>query len=439
MFALIGHRAAKINLFGYISGILILLCSTVISQEPTDSFAQDEQTFVEIELTPEGVIAFDSAGNPWNWDFNTELFKPGRGSWVVSRGGERITENPTNALSVELRATNEKFIDESHKRVVVEFDEYVDGDITTSGSVIVRGWVKGNIRSYSRVLVTGSGRVDGNIRAPKVTVKDDGLVHGRIVESDLFTDIPDAFSETVSTAGLWVLFGFALFLTMTGSLIIALMPLKLQRLTDCVTHFAARSFFVGLLFTLLMPMVIGLVVVTVVGILVVWAIPFVYLAAFIIGIVIVGRETGNQLLWRLSRRKGTDILAYLIGLATIMILWLVVAVLMGSSDDVSFGFGVFFLVAAILVSCYPIMTGVGAAFLTRFGFRDYVQQKKQIDAVGREAAAPAPPPIPNGHPGFDQRQSDENSKTSDSGPVPPPFNVPPAIFPPRSDQNDSSD
>lgn len=432
MFVLIGLRAAKINLFSSVLGTLLLLCSGVLSQELEDSSAPDEQTFVEIELTPEGVIAFDSAGRPWSWDFNSETFKPRRANW-------RYREDPPTDPPVEERAINEKFIHDSDKRVVVEFDEYVDGDIITSGKVTIRGWVQGSIRSYDRVLIAETGQVDGNIRAPRVIVKDGGLVEGKIDESSPLTDLPKVFSETVSMAGLWVLFGFAIFLTVTGSLIIALMPLKLQRMTGCIEHFTARCFFIGLLFTFLMPMVAVLVAITIVGALVIWAVPLVYLAAFLIGLVIVGCDVGNKLLTRLAGRKSTDIIAYLIGLAMLMLLWLVVALLMGSSDDLSYGFGVFFLVIAILVSCYPIMSGVGAALLTRFGYKDYVGQKKQFGPAPQEAAAPAPPPIPNGHPGFDQERSGEKTENLGSEPLPPPRNVPPAIFPPRSDQNQKND
>ena len=434
MFALIGSKANKINLIiGSMVMLLIAVCP-IWAQEQEEDFLASEQTFVEIELTPEGVVAFDSIGNPWSWDFNTETFEPGRGNWYRSRSGERIYEgDDSNDLPIELRATDEKFIGGSEKRIVVESDQYVDGDITTYGSVTVRGWVKGSIRSYSRVLVTKSGQVDGDIRAPKITVKTGGNVLGLVDETDPLTDIPiDVFTETISTAGLWVLFGFAVFLMVAGSLIIALMPSKLERLTDCVMHFTARSFFTGLLFTFLMPMVAVLVGITLVGLVVIWAVPLIYLAAFVIGIVIVGRDTGGKLLLRLAGQKTSDILAYLTGLATLLILWLVVAVLMGSSDGVSFGFGVFFLVIAILVTCYPIMTGVGAAFLTRFGFRDYVMQKQKFDPMHHEAAAPAPPPIPNGHPGFDQNSSNDADRNSGSSPTPPSSGEPPDITPPRT-------
>lgn len=291
MFVLIGLRAAKINLFSCVIGLLCLFGSGVLSQELEDSLDPDEQTFVEIKLTPEGVIAFDSSGKTWRWDFNSESFKPRRGNW-------RYSEAPPVDQPIEARATNEKHINDSEKRVVVEFDEYVKGDIITSGKVTIRGWVKGSIRSFDRVLIAESGRVEGDIRAPRVIVKEGGLVIGEIDESSPLTDLPKVIGETISMAGLWVLFGFAIFLTVTGLLIIALMPLKLQRLTDCVEHFTARSFFVGFLFTFLMPVVIVLVAITIVGLTVIWAVPFVYLAAFLVGIVIVGRDTGSKLLVR---------------------------------------------------------------------------------------------------------------------------------------------
>ena len=441
MFVLTGRRAAKINLIIYTLGIILIGSCSVLAQEQVDSFPSSEQTFVEIELTSEGVIAFDSAGNPWSWDFNTETFEPGRGIRRGSRDDGRIVEwDGPDDLPIEERATNEMFISGSEKRIVIERDEYFDGDILTSGKVTVKGWVRGNIRSYSRVLVLESGQVDGGIRAPEIIVRTGGLVLGTKYETDHLTDFPvDVFTETVSTAGIWVLFGFAVFLTVAGLLIIVLMPVKLQRMTDCVTHFSARSFFTGLLFTFLMPMVAVLVGITVIGLVVIWAVPLLYLVAYIIGIVIVGRDTGGKLLVKLSGKEPSDVLAYLTGLATLMIIWLVVAVLMGSSDDVSFGFGVFFLVMAILVTCYPIMVGAGAVFLTRFGLRDYVRQKGQFGPVRQEAATPAPPPIPRNHPGFGQNLSNDADSNSGSKPVPPASVKPPDVFPPRSDREETGE
>jgi hypothetical protein len=66
---------------------------------------------------------------------------------------------------------------------------------------------------------------------------------------------------------------------------------------------------------------------------------------------------------------------------------------MGSSNDTAEGFGIFFLVFAILLTLFVGSAGIGAALLTKFGWRDYSAQ----GTSGRKPAgapAPAPPPIP---------------------------------------------
>ena len=66
----------------------------------------------------------------------------------------------------------------------------------------------------------------------------------------------------------------------------------------------------------------------------------------------------------------------LVGVAVFMALWALVAVLLGSQNDVAQGFGYFVLVVVILLTAWPLMTGVGAAILTRFGFRPYIRFRR---------------------------------------------------------------
>ena len=97
-----------------------------------------------------------------------------------------------------------------------------------------------------------------------------------------------------------------------------------------------------------------------------------------------------------------------IGMAFYMTLWVVVSVLLGSSDEVSQGFGVFFLVIAILTSSYALLTGTGGAVLTRFGFRKYRAFHGDQAHAGGKAPAPAPPPMPK-TPQADQSLPDSSS------------------------------
>jgi hypothetical protein len=82
-----------------------------------------------------------------------------------------------------------------------------------------------------------------------------------------------------------------------------------------------------------------------------------------------------------------------------MAVWALVALIMGSDYGDSSGYhgmGVFLLVISILGTTYPFLTGIGAAVLTRFGFRPYVSRSETQTTVDQAAPEPAPPPIPQG-------------------------------------------
>ena len=78
-----------------------------------------------------------------------------------------------------------------------------------------------------------------------------------------------------------------------------------------------------------------------------------------------------------------------------MVPWLIAGALWPSTDDFASVLSVFALVISILGSIYPVFSGVGAAMLTRFGFRDYkAGPQKRHFPHKPTAPQPAPPPIP---------------------------------------------
>jgi len=82
------------------------------------------------------------------------------------------------------------------------------------------------------------------------------------------------------------------------------------------------------------------------------------------------------------------------GVTVLMGLWFVTAVLLGSGDSTTNDFGVFLLVVSILISSFPLCSGIGAALLTRFGFRECVNWKNRESENNQEVPSPEPPPIP---------------------------------------------
>ena len=249
----------------------------------------------------------------------------------------------------------------------------------------VRGWVKGNVQSFTTVVVTGTGQVDGDIRAPKIDIKEGATVLGEVSE----TPIPK-----FSTAGIWVVFGFFIFLILFTWIIIALAPQQVRRVDTCIKRYRSRSFVMGFILIILMGPIMAAFALTIVGLIVTLLLPFAYLMAVALGIVSYSMSISRVTIGRLLARPWGMMYQAFLGLLLFSILWFLVAYLKGAADPTMQGFGTTLLVISILITTYPVCTGLGATFLTRFGFSDYVSYRDRTAPGGRSAPAPAPPPIP---------------------------------------------
>jgi hypothetical protein len=414
-------KAGHIGLALFVSGLLISICPYPAHAQPDDSVFESEgqpsdTVFNEIFLTEEGVTAIDSAGDEWYYDFEEGVWVPG--SLPEGRADDRGTRRVDltgDEIPVEERCTEEKRVKRFERSPVwVGYEEYVDDDIYTLGRVTIRGWAKGNVKSHKKVFVSASGRVDGDIEAPKITVKDGGVVLGERREVGSPLELED-ITKSFSANGLIVVLSFTAFLLVFSFLTVSLMPRQMRNFDHCLSRHKLKAYFLGLLFLVLMPLILLLVMITIVGILVVPLVPLVYLVAFGLGIVVFGNILGRQFSLRYFGGEKSMLLQSTLGIVLLMSLWFVVAVLLGAGDDVSQGFGIFFLVVSILLTSFPILAGVGAAVLTRFGFKEYrlfTGGQQQPEAP----MAPAPPPIPEG----------PSLTTPPAGPEPPRATPPPS-------------
>lgn len=384
------------------------------------------QVFTDIELSPEGVIAVDSAGVRWTYDFGAEKFirdvrfGPGRIR-------DRRDQIPEVHDPVEDRCTEKlKVSHPALNAVYVGYNEFVKGDILAANRVTVKGWVQGDIQSTnSRVLVTSSGQVDGDIRAPEIIVKPGGVVLGKQKITEHTISIPvELLTESFSEAGMWVVFSFTVALMLFAYLASSLMPRQSANVTSCIAEHKAKTFLLGLLFIFLIPFIITLVAVTIVGLAVLPLIPLAYLFALALGMGASGRPLTRFLLRSFGTGEPSLMFYSLTGVLVYMILWTVVALLLGSGESnhpVAWGFGIFSLVLSIVATIWPLATGVGAAVLTRFGFRDYISFRDGQVSKGTTAPAPAPPPIAEKPPGPSSPRSDTTAKSSgESGDIPEP-------------------
>jgi len=375
-------------------GLLVL----AQSQTEVNSYTPSDTVFDEINLSDQGVEAVDTAGYDWYYDFDKGDFVLGSSANEKSSNNLESPQNDNiENYPIEERCVEEKKVKPFVRSVLVGYDEYVDGNIIAYGRVTVKGWVKGDVKSIDkRVLVTRTGRVDGDIEAPEIIVRDGGIVKGKQVITGnpgliKFKGIPAMFSFD----GIIVVVSLIICFLFFGFLIISLMPRQLQNFNQCFYGQKVKTYFIGFFFIMLMGVIILIVTITIVGIILIPFIPFLYLFAIIMGVVSFGNGIGKVISrqWA-SDEKGIMWQSFL-GILVFMSLWLLVAVLLGASNKISEGFGIFFLVLAIIISTYPVCSGVGAAVLTRFGFKPCTTWEDK-GQVGKNSPipTPAPPPIP---------------------------------------------
>ncbi|HWR82650.1 MAG TPA: polymer-forming cytoskeletal protein [Candidatus Deferrimicrobium sp.] len=356
---------------------------------PTDT------VFIRILLNEEGVIAYDSAGQEWRYDFQQGTFVAGGAD--ASRRSDRRGLLTGDDMPVEERCTQEKKVKAFERSVWVGYDEYVDGDIVAYGRVTIKGWVKGDVKSIGkRVLVTESGRVDGDVEAPSVILKDGAEVLGEVKVVGTPLELDD-FTRSFSPSGLIVVMSFAIAFLVFGFLTATLMPRQVRNMDGCLSHKTVRSVLLGFLLVLFLPAILVVVTITIVGIIVLPFLPLLYVVAIGLGVVAFGNILGRFFCQRYLGGEKNILLQSTIGILLLMSLWFAVALLLGSDADVSYGLGIFLLLVSILFTCLPILGGVGAALLTRFGFREYQRERHDRRWPGAsEAPAPAPPPLPEG-------------------------------------------
>lgn len=362
----------------------------------TPSLPPSRLIFNEIKLEDGEVLAVDTLSQRWRYQFSRGEFVllPARRESDRTGEGGPIDERPRPA---EMRCTEERLVrGYETSSVLIGYDEYVDGDITAFGRVTVKGWVKGNVTSINdRVLVTESGRVDGNVTAPDIVTKPGAEIRGETIIKSAY-DLPvDTIAASFSGHGLIIVAAFTAFFLICAFLVHSLAPRQMEAIDTTARRHKAKTTALGFLMLLLLAPIVGLVIVTIVGILIVVFIPLAYVLAMILGLMVFGRWIGHGLMSRLGTGRRGRLLDTCIGLLLVMTLWFIVAALLGSSGATAQGFGIFLLVVAIVLTSGPILSGIGAATLTRFGFRPLSEPVTPDGRQESPAPTPAPPPIPD--------------------------------------------
>lgn len=348
---------------------------------PVD-YQQPDTVFETVRLSSTGVIAVDTFGNSWQYDFRSAVFIPYQ---PVIRDELPFSEPVADRCIEQL--TPAAF----SREVLVGYIEFVERDIVALGSVIINGWVQGSVTSINgKVLVNHSGQVDGNIRAPEIEISSGGVVSGEQTVTTPF-QVPVSLLEGNL---FWIVLAVGLLIFITGFLIVSLMPSQLQTLGDCIHRYKWRTFGLGIAsLVILFPVMLTVSIISIVGLVITPLIPLAYFFGVCMGIVYSGKQLGNFLLSRFGVRKPALASASFVGLSLLTITWVLSVWLSQAAGPMIQAIGTILLALIALYTALPLFTGLGASLLTRFGFRPYIGlHEEQLSA--EKAPAPAPPPIP---------------------------------------------
>jgi hypothetical protein len=352
------RKAAYIAFFLLAWSFFVFGDSPTINAQTNESESEyhpNDTVFEEMVLTEEGITAVDTSGYEWYYDFDKRTFvagDPPELTITIDGQGRRTIDLSSDELDVELRCTEEKLVKPfEHLPVWVGYEEYVEGDIIAYHRVTIKGWVKGDVKSFKKVFVSASGQVDGNVEAPAII--DKGLILGEKIISSSPLEVED-IARSFTVDGVIIVASFTVFFLFCGFLAVTLMPRQMTNFGQCLSRHKVKSFFLGLLFMFLLPVMVMLVTVTVVGVILVPFVPLIYLLACVLGIVTFGNVIGYRFSQKYLGGEKSKLFQSSVGILLLMTFWMIVAILLGANDDVSQGFGIFFLVLSILLSSFPI-------------------------------------------------------------------------------------
>ena len=343
------------------------------------SFEQPDTIFTSIRLTRDGVIAVDTYGHHWQYDFTVDRFIPYQPAAVgMVEGPDDIAARCTTLVQPPAFA----------RRVTVEATQYVDGDIIALGTVIVNGWVRGSVTSVNGAVIVGaSGQVDGDIHAPIIELQPGAVLGGQRIQTSPF----EAQLSLVEGNAAAIVIVLTALLMLAAYLIVTLMPDRLDAVERCMTAHRWRTVVWGVLaLVVVFPLALLLTLVSVVGIILT---PVACFLAIAMGVVAETRRIGRRLLRLSSRGRTADTVAALSGTLILMAFWWLAVWLTRSSGPVLQALGAVLLTVAVLVSLLPVLSGLGASLLTLYGFRPY-EAGHETPAVAAEAPPPAPPETP---------------------------------------------
>lgn len=371
----------------------MILCCCLFVFGTATVLGQDRQpdyrgkVFNEIRIDNEGIILVDSAGN--------EIMVPaGTGR---DENGILAPTPPIPPAAAEINTADFPIKISSIRKigqsVIVEPDEHVLGEIVAvGGNATIRGLVEGSITATGTVRVVRGGIVMGDIIGREVIEEQGSQVFGHVTEQNL--SIPDPSEkwrerDREDTSGAAVAGIVILSLLFIFTFAIAMIFRKpTDRVKAVYSQNILKTLLVGSLAWILVLPVFLLLCITIVGIpIAVLGIPLGMLAAAFLGgaafaLFLSDFVKANNGEIEEGRAKKV-IVGFAIGQVPSVGFFLGLVM---NSEPVSVIFGI----VALLLTLLVVTLGFGGAILTRFGSRDYRNEKVRVSVIISDNATEQP-------------------------------------------------
>lgn len=360
--------------------------------------------FIRSSLKDGKLESIDKKGREWVYDTDLEMF---RLRWVEAQStrserSEVVYFNEDDTVIVgrdraDNWARDKKKIRARNKRDVhVRETEFVLGNIRCQSSVKIDGLVEGNVIAVDEIVVTSTGIINGDARAPRIRVRRGGLITGREKITSLFGSASESDSdnrELVSFSVFPIAGGIGLMLILVGFVSLSVAPKAVSLASDAISRYPLRTIGVGLLSIILAGPVIGLVAVTIIGLPLALLLAIGFPVAILVGIISFSQYIGGVSAEAYGVSGWSNIKRITVGILLMVTLLGAGITLEGSSSEFLSGWGVVLIVVGAIFFYAAILSGFGGVVLTRFGRREYTPA---MDLGGRAGfpPPPSPPPIP---------------------------------------------
>ncbi len=270
--------------------------------------------------------------------------------------------------------------------VVIEEGAHVAGDVVVfGGNLDLSGQVGHQVIAFGgNVNLRPGSVVEDNVQAVggNVNQQQGAIVRGRIIYGGNGRAFPFSFVPPTIRGGVDFGVGMivsvirglitALAIAALGALVLVFLPTQTQQVSETAQRAALPSVGVGCLSLIVAPLLGLLLIVTCIGIPVAGILGIALVAAILFGWIAVSLILGEKLLQSLNAKNIVPVLSLVVG---VLVLWLVTSL----------------PILGWVISLFVASLALGAVVLTRFGTRPY-PPVATVPAVITPPAPPAAPP-----------------------------------------------